>query len=359
MIHYRTASFYLKRSLLKLVFNVPWRHVIQKVKLLWIIIQGERLRKKSENKYQVSIPQFCILSVTNRCNLKCKGCYASGYTGTGMLNEANIDKIIKEATGLGIYMFVIAGGEPLLVKNMVPGLGKYPRAVFLLFTNGLLLDKKIIQQIKSNYNVIPVLSFEGNKDFNDFRRGTGNGKMIDQSLQLLRQNKLLFGFSTMAMHENVDYVISKLYIDKMANNGAAFGFIIDYVATRQKNQKPMCLNDWDMLRKSDELKKRKHDSDMIIFNLPADEDPFNHCGAGKEIIHVNASGYVEPCPFSHYAKDNILQTPLLEILKSDFFSSLRKKMTEMVHLEGRCLLHLNEQTMRTMVKETGAIETVR
>ncbi len=355
-----SASFYLKWAIIKLIFVRRFAPLLiyQKIKLLRIIAKGDRLRKKNEIKHQIAIPQICILSITNQCNLKCKGCYAAHYTQKDVLNETDIENIIKEATHLGIYMFIIVGGEPLLVENLITILGRYTKAIFLLFTNGLLLNKSILLRIKQNNHIIPVLSFEGSKDFNDYRRGLGTGSIIDQSLKLLYQGKVLFGFSTMAIHENINYITSKAYLDKMAKHGASFGFIIDYVPMDQNNNQSMCLNKKDISKKSDELMKRNHDSKMIFFNFPADEGVFNNCGAGKEIIHINASGYVEPCPFSHYAKDNIKQKSLIAILKSDFFTKLRENITKMRKEEGRCTLHLNEEAVLDIVNETCAFKTV-
>ena len=204
-------SYCLNKSIVKKVLYRPFplRLFIQKLNLLWKIIKAENKRKQNEKKHSIKIPPVCIVSVTNHCNLQCMGCEAINHSGTDELSRADLEKAISEAIELGIYLFVIAGGEPLFVKDLIEILRAYPQAIFLVFTNGLLLNQNHISTFKKSRHLIPILSFEGNEYYNDARRGKGNGAKIKLSLQLLQQNKLIYGFSTMAVPQNLDYIISK------------------------------------------------------------------------------------------------------------------------------------------------------
>ena len=82
-------------------------------------IRGEELLKG------LKVPPFLILSITSNCNLKCAGCYA---TATGTIcnqrtkNSLHLEqwiKIIQEAKELGVFAFIIAGGEPFLKPNLL------------------------------------------------------------------------------------------------------------------------------------------------------------------------------------------------------------------------------------------------
>ncbi|MFC2111560.1 radical SAM protein, partial [Bacteroidota bacterium] len=264
------ASYYLKRSLRRLILHKPLsiRFTFQILKTIRTIKRSNRTRINNEKKYQTNIPPICILSATNNCNLNCRGCYAIKHSIKEELSMADIDKIIGEAIALGIYLFVIVGGEPLMKDNIIHVLNKYPNAIFLLFTNGLLINSSIVKVFKKNRHVIPVLSFEGNNDFNDFRRGKGSGSLIDNSLKILQQSKLIYGFSSLAFPENVDYITSETYIKKMEAYGMKFGFIIDYIPVGNTIEKSMILNDYELARKQENLQKRKNDSKPILFNLP-------------------------------------------------------------------------------------------
>jgi uncharacterized Fe-S cluster-containing radical SAM superfamily protein len=86
------------------------------------------------------VPPIAIFSITNRCNLKCKGCYAQAIRGDApdALSEAQVRSIISQATEIGISFFVIAGGEPLMRPEFLSIARDFPKALFLLATNGTL-----------------------------------------------------------------------------------------------------------------------------------------------------------------------------------------------------------------------------
>lgn len=315
--------------------------IFQLLKLIGIIKKGDKLRRINEKKYNVSIPSICILSVNNACNLKCKGCYAIANSFNETLKISEIEKIVKEAIALGIYLFVIAGGEPLLKDNLIKVLSKYSNAVFLVFTNGLLINNNEIRIFQKNVNIIPVLSYEGNIAFNNSRCGESNGIRIEESLKKLQKSKLLFGFSTMAFHENIKYITSKSYFDKMQKYGASFGFIIDYMPGGSNIEYSMLLNDKDTALKNSELKNRKKDSNLEIFNLPGDEKFTCDCWAAEKLLlHINANGNVEPCTFFNSSVHNIKQKPLVEILRSDFFKDLKSQINSNTNSKRLCDIKL-------------------
>jgi len=50
-----------------------------------------------------------------------------------------------------------------------------------------------------------------------------------------------------------------------------------------------------------------------VINFPPAEYDWGGCqAAGKGFLHINADGWVEPCPFSHFASDNLMEKPLAE-----------------------------------------------
>src|SRR5512136_972928 len=62
------------------------------------------------------VPPILIYSITNRCNLHCKGCYHRALRGTTgpELSGDEVKQVVNEAAALGISFFVIAGGEPFV-----------------------------------------------------------------------------------------------------------------------------------------------------------------------------------------------------------------------------------------------------
>jgi uncharacterized radical SAM superfamily Fe-S cluster-containing enzyme len=64
-------------------------------------------------KEGLQVPPIMIFSVTNRCNLFCKGCYhrALRDVSRAEISEEKLRGIIGEARDLGVSFMVLAGGE--------------------------------------------------------------------------------------------------------------------------------------------------------------------------------------------------------------------------------------------------------
>jgi MoaA/NifB/PqqE/SkfB family radical SAM enzyme len=77
------------------------------------------------------ISPIAIFSITNRCNLRCKGCYAEAIRGDApeALLAAQPRDIVAQADKAGISFFVIAGIEPLTRLRMVDIAGTTPTPV--------------------------------------------------------------------------------------------------------------------------------------------------------------------------------------------------------------------------------------
>ncbi|MDO4541861.1 MAG: radical SAM protein, partial [Bacillota bacterium] len=93
------------------------------------------------------IPGFLILSITDACNLKCRGCYARanglcGDNSQNLLTAAQWRDIFIQGAEIGIGFMLLAGGEPLLRWDVIEAAAGIDKVVFPIFTNGTLIDDK-------------------------------------------------------------------------------------------------------------------------------------------------------------------------------------------------------------------------
>jgi MoaA/NifB/PqqE/SkfB family radical SAM enzyme len=107
------------------------------------------------------------------------------------MSDERLVKLVDEAKELGISFIVLAGGEPLMRPNILDISKKTPEIMFLMFTNGLLLNDQVLEQITKNKNIVPLLSLEGYQIDTDGRRGTGVYDHLLSSISKLK-NKGLF-----------------------------------------------------------------------------------------------------------------------------------------------------------------------
>ena len=325
-----------------------------------IAFEGEERRLASESRLGIPVPRFCIFSVTWRCNLDCVGCYAKDYAGDGELTLEEIDRVVREAAALGSFVFIIAGGEPLMVDGLVETLGRTGDALFLMFTNGTLLDDATAEAIAAAGNVVPVVSIDGPEHITDSRRGPGVSAEVGKAMAALCRAGAAFAFSSMVTHENIRDVTSRQWCESLWQAGARFGFLIDYVPIGSDVTAALVLTDADREFKTAALAERFAEARPLVMNFPPDEYVAGYCqSAGRGMIHVNADGYVEPCPFAHYAADNVREKPLSEILASPFLQSLRQDVAHLPNPRGECQLLAHAAAVRTISNRTGAFCTER
>ena len=94
-------------------------------RLLWKFIHNFAIRsmlnikrfERRQEKGKPFYPAFIMISITERCNLSCGGCWVS-QTGKKTLSIQQIEGVIKSSKENGSYFFGILGGEPLLYADL-------------------------------------------------------------------------------------------------------------------------------------------------------------------------------------------------------------------------------------------------
>ncbi|KVE35561.1 adenosyl-hopene transferase HpnH [Burkholderia sp. TSV86] len=113
-------------------------------------------------------PLALMLEPLFRCNLACNGCGKIDYPDPILNQRLSIDECLQAVDECGAPVVSIAGGEPLLHKDMpkiVKGIMKRKKFVYLC-TNALLMEKKMDDYQPSPYFVWSV-HLDGDKDMHD------------------------------------------------------------------------------------------------------------------------------------------------------------------------------------------------
>lgn len=338
-------------------FPPRWSVIIQSFKILTIILNGERRKILNERKLKLKIPKTVILSVTQKCNLSCRGCYAINNSHGNQLDTREIQRIIKEATRLGSYFFVITGGEPLMVPGLISILTKNKSALFILITNGTLVNERTVLQLKESWNILPVISVDGDRNDVEYRRNSHTWLKIQSALSLFRSHHIAFGVSIMLTRLNIRNVLKFDWLNSIWKKGARFGFLLDYLPFDHSHTQSYELNKEDLLLKRNLLAKLKFKSPLPLFMFPEGD----HCNSNcyflrDQLIHINASGMVEPCPFCQVATDSIRKKPLEEILNSDFFKVLHKEFDNSPDQNTPCVLFDNKEKIHSISEEIRTAE---
>src|SRR5665647_415405 len=180
------------------------------------------------------VPPFLIASVTNRCNLRCKGCYAQAHAQTrspgAEMSEDKLRSVFDEARELGISAILLAGGEPFVRQDLMAVTRDFPELMFPVITNGILLDDKLIRQLKQQRNVWPVLSIEGHERDTNRRRGDAIYHRVLRAMSLLRENDVFFGCSLTVTRSNIHTITDRGFIQSLIDEGCRLFFFVEYVS---------------------------------------------------------------------------------------------------------------------------------
>ena len=108
------------------------------------------------------IPPFLIASITSRCNLHCAGCYSRCNNATtdsapeAQMTAEEWKAVFEESERLGISFILLAGGEPLLRKDVIDAASQVKNILFPVFTNGTFIGDAYLDQFDKNRNLVPV-----------------------------------------------------------------------------------------------------------------------------------------------------------------------------------------------------------
>lgn len=308
--------------------------------------------RKEYAKHDINIPAFLIASITSDCNLHCTGCYsrANDANPHSQLTGDDWEDIFRQSRDLGISFIVLAGGEPLLRKDVIAKACDYPEILFPVFTNGTMLDGKYFDMIDKNRNLVPILSIEGDRILTDERRGEGVYSQLMRSMNHMKDSGLIYGASVTVTAENVGYVLSDEFSKRLYDMDCKVLFFIEYVAI-DINAQDLALNDCERECLFERIEKLRRDyNDMLFMSFPGDEKESGGClAAGRGFFHINSRGGAEPCPASPYSDINVKDTSVLEALQSDLFKSLRNGGLLMSHHEGGCVLFEHEREVQRLL----------
>ncbi len=319
--------------------------------------QKEMERRRAALEAQgMPVPMFLIASITNACNLFCKGCYAraNGQCGTSdtkpLFTARQWDDIFAQAEEAGIAFVLLAGGEPMMRRDVLQAAAAHENILFPIFTNGTLIDETILRLLDKNRNLVPIVSLEGGEQATDQRRGEGAYGRIQTALESLKAKKLLFGVSLTVTTENRTEVMSESFMRMLYQKGCRLAFFIEYVPVTPGTEALAPDDEQRLLIEEAQEKLRSQIPGMIFLSFPGDEKYMGGClAAGRGFFHINAHGAAEPCPFSPYSDTNLCDHTLLEALQSELFQKVRALNAEDEGHVGGCALFAKEEQVKALL----------
>lgn len=318
---------------------------------------GEKVRQEKMHEHKVVLPKLAVLSPTYACNLKCVGCYSALYGHKYQLSKEEIYSVIKQFNELGIYFFIITGGEPFVYPYLFDVLKDFNDSYFMIYTNATLITEEKAKMLSELGNATLAISVEGFEEMTDWRRGEGVWAKIHTAWELLRKHGVIFGSSITATNKNHEMIMDESFWDYLADHGVSYAWVFQFMpvgADASMDLVPTPEQRFERFRKTEELRLGGKFAFVADF--------WNHgflthgcLAAGSKYLHINAKGYAEPCVFQQFAVDNIREKTILEILKSPFFEAYKRTIPYSDNLFRPCPIIDNPKVYRSMVKKFNAI----
>lgn len=164
--------------------------------------------------YPLVSPDGINITLTNKCNLRCKMCFISSdsYDKESDLSKNEVFSIIDQAAAMGIKETILTGGEPFLRDDLFE-IFEYCKLKGLrsvVTTNGTLVDKALARKIVTSHLSHIHFSVDGLEEANDFIRGKGKFAKTISAIKLVNElrnkhnSKLSLGIASTVMDHNLE-----------------------------------------------------------------------------------------------------------------------------------------------------------
>ena len=327
----------------KLVFNLLYEQ----------LTHGEPIRDAYHDKYGEWPPTFFAISPSMRCNLRCEGCYAAEYKKFGELTaDEFVDLVRQGKEDFGIHFYTILGGEPTFWPPMWECIEKHPDVYFQLYTHGQLVDEEMAARVARLGNVLFAISIEGSKEDTDARRGPGTHERLMNSMRLLREAGVLYGFSATHTTKNHAAIAGREFYQEMFDAGCAFGWIFQYVPMGRDPTMDLVVTPEQRLQRFDAIDSFRKEHPIALFDFWNDGEMTDGCMAyGRRYLHILSSGKVEPCVFVHFIAGDVHENTVEEIVQSPFLKDARSRAPFFGDRRAPCSFLDNPEFIKEMVQK--------
>lgn len=296
---------------------------------------NDQTEDESKSKF-INNKRTAYFGVTNKCNLKCRFCYASPHYSTETVpgDLENTKKILDRAKEINVENMIITGGEPLLREDVFDVLSYAGKVIpnVVLTTNGTLLDEAAAEQLKnSGVDVVSISIESSTKKIHDELRGEGTFEKSMKAIENLKKagfDRESLNITATLNRKNIHELHTfRQFADQL---GVKMNFSLYQTVGRGKINDQLAFTEEQLIGFfMNTIKSQMEDTDLEIEDF-TDRVTFNkstgrlvpmiknHCGMVANMLGIKANGDLVPCHLFFSTRDpgliigNILETDILE-----------------------------------------------
>jgi AdoMet-dependent heme synthase len=282
----------------------------------------------------LSVPLKISMNITKNCNLRCEQCFSdSGIMDEDELTTEEVCSLFDTMREHGTFFICIGGGEPLMREDLLELLdyGKEKQLAISIVSNGLLLTRKLINELNKKDLDTFWISIDGLEKNHDRLRGKGTFKRTLEALPLLKDNFNAKKAIRVSLNKYNIGEFRQIIDIAEANSFDLIRFtpLLEYGRAKDKSL-TITQNQY-----IDFLKEIKHvESDIKIVHpgikntvkFWVNTDDFG-CHCGKEAVWIDEKGNYSPCIF-------LGDSFWLGNIRNDSYAKLWEKSLDVTTIRG-------------------------
>ena len=271
------------------------------------------------------------LSISSKCNLNCKYCYATDREELTFPNMTINDyqRVIDEICSINPKVsFTITGGEPLVNKDcfdIAHYINKKGCRVDLL-TNGTLISEDNIHKIKEFFWRVTISVDGSSKEKHEKFRGTNTYDKTLKAIDLLNAYSIPFSLSM---------TVNKLNIDDVGDMARKYGNKLRFAplfpaGNANKSEVDLTITGkdyYDVLSKTEGVNPLSYCESTLAASQQCRR---SKCAIGGAELSISATGDVYPCQLLHYPQfliGNVHERSLVDMYHNSEIVKDCSKMT--------------------------------
>lgn len=297
------------------------------------LVENEFIKKVNEFTKGVNVKNAYI-HITDRCNLKCKGCYSQDERcDKKELSFNELTKVVSNLKPLNLENIIISGGEPMIRKDLDKILELIKTELkpdnLIVITNGTVHNFDMLENIAPYVDVLSVSLDTYSSDCKAFLR---EEKIFDRIMEFIdRAKELDINLSILPTinHKNVDYINEYTKLSKKLGTNISFSLFT--VKPDDENR--------EFVLTTDDLKKivdyyRVNEIEVEDVPLKDCLEGKCNCGTGEQLISVGTDGSLYPCHMlmeDEFKMGNLLEKDVMSLL---VHNAKRKYGVEVDDMDG-------------------------